>query len=386
MTTTQKSPAGFVAGRYKTISPSKNSRYQCFFPNPINRRYHWADPKIPVLLEDARGALGELNAYSALIPDVDFFIERHVMNEAVKSSQLEGTKTDIQEAALPQHEVVPEKRDDWQEVQNYVEAINHAIVRLPDLPICMRLLNEAHERLMFGVRGQHKQPGEIRKMQNWIGGANLQTAHFIPPHQNYLAELLTDFEMFLHNRDLNMPHLIKAAMVHYQFETLHPYNDGNGRIGRMLIILQLIELEVLAKPTLYLSDFFERRKSEYYDALTWVRTRNDMDQWIAFFLVAVTETAKKSKGAFEKIIELRESCEQRAIEMHNAKNARKLLRRLFSKPFTTVQQAAKQLNVSMSTANSLVNEMSKAKMLREITGHSRNRIFVFTEYLNIFRD
>ena len=386
MTATQKSPAGFVAGRYKTISPSKNSRYECFLPNPINRPYHWADPKIAVLLEEARGALGELNAYSALIPDVDFFIEMHVLNEAVKSSRLEGTKTNIQEAALPQNEVVPSMRDDRQEVRNYVDAINHAIARLPDLPICMRLLNETHKILMSSVRGQHKQPGEIRTAQNWIGGANIQTAHFIPPHQNDLAELLSDLERFLHNRDLTMPQLIKAAMAHYQFETLHPYNDGNGRVGRMLIILQLIELNMLAKPTLYLSDFFERHKSEYYDALTFVRTRNDMDQWIAFFLVAVTETAKKSKGAFEKIIELRERCEQSAIEMRNAKNVRKLLKRLFSEPFTTVQQTAEQLDVSMSTANSVVNEMNKAKMLREITGHSRNRIFVFTQYLDIFMD
>ena len=379
-------PSNFVAGRYKTISPSKNSRYQCFLPSHINQRYHWADPKIAVLIEEARGVLGELNAYSTLIPDVDFFIEMHVLNEAVKSSRLEGTKTNIQEAALPQYEVVPSMRDDQQEVQNYVEAINHAIDRLPKLPICMRLLNEAHKILMSSVRGQHKQPGAIRTAQNWIGGANIQTAHFIPPHQSDLAELLSDLERFLHNPDLTMPQLIKAAMAHYQFETLHPYNDGNGRVGRMLIILQLIELKILAKPTLYLSDFFERHKSDYYDALTFVRTRNDMDQWIVFFLVAVTETAKKGKDTFEQIIKLHKNCESRIVQMRNSKNAHDLLMQMFSNPVTTAQQVADLLSVTNATANSLIKEMEKKNILREITGYSRNRIFVFTQYLDIFMD
>lgn len=378
-------PAGFVAGHHQPHFSGKAHQYRSFSPSPVNRPYQWQDPKIPGLLEEAVRRLGELNAYSALIPDVDFFIGMHVRSEAVKSSRIEGTKTGVDEAALPEEEIAPQRRDDWAEVQNYIRAMNHGIAALDTLPVCMRLLQDAHRILMSGVRGENKQPGEVRAGQNWIGGANIHSAHFVPPHPGALPELLTDLEKFWHNRDLAMPHLIMTAISHYQFETIHPFNDGNGRIGRMLIVLHLIERGVLKKPTLYLSDFFERHKGAYYDSLTFVRERNDLDQWLAFFLSAVSETAGKGIDVFTRIIALREVYDRRIAALgRRAKHAQALMPGLFSSPAITVSQASERLQVSTSTANTLINQMEQAGIIREATGHSRNRIFLLHEYLELF--
>lgn len=386
MNSSNSSPK-FVAGSHRQHFSGSGSQYRSFLPCSVNRPYQWTDKRIPLLLEEAVCLVGELNAYSTLVPDVNFFISAHVFNEAVKSSSIEGTKTDIDEAVLPQYEISPENRDDWGEVQNYVKAINYAIAKLDQLPICMRLLNGAHKILMSGVRGAQKQPGEIRSMQNWVGGASIKTASFIPPHADDLPASLSDLEHFWHNQDLGMPNMIKAAISHYQFETVHPYNDGNGRIGRMLIVLHLIEMGVLQKPTLYLSDFFAKNKAKYYEALTFVREQNDLDQWILFFLSAVSATAEKGKTTFRKILDLRENYENRIVSLgRRASHAHKLMPRLFTNPVITVAQAAKELGVVVGTANTLINEMEQAKLLKETKGHSRNRIFVLHEYLNLFMD
>jgi len=376
----------FISGVYKKNFTGKDYEYKSFIPTPINQPYKWQDQRIPVFLEEAMRLVGELNAYSILVPKVDFFIQMHVRNEAVKSSQIEGTRTGMDEAILPEEEIDPEKRDDWEEVQNYIKAMDKSIVRLKELPVSMRLLQEAHKILLSGVRGEHKQPGEIRQAQNWVGGTNIQNAAFIPPSPDDMIESLRDLEFFWHNKGLNMPNLIKMAISHYQFETIHPFNDGNGRIGRMLIGLHLIELGILRKPTLYLSDFFERNKSAYYDSLTFVRERNDLDQWIIFFLSAVIETAKKGKDTFEKIIELRSRYEKKILELgRRAKLADKLLLELFSAPAFRVSDAAKYLNNSVAGTNRLIGEMERVGIIKEITGFSRNRIFVLYEYLELFK-
>ncbi|MCE5199956.1 MAG: Fic family protein [Armatimonadota bacterium] len=374
-------------GKLNYISGMKKQKYQyqSFMPSLIDKPFDWEDRRINMLLEEANRYLGELNAYSTLIPDVDFFIHMHIMKEATKSSRIEGTQTAIEEAVVSEEEVLPERRDDWKEIQNYTKAMNYAIDRLTHLPLSVRLLQETHGILLDSVRGEHKNPGEIRKSQNWIGGSSIADAFFIPPHHDDLPELLSDLEKFWHNDRLDIPELVKIAISHYQFETIHPFLDGNGRIGRLLVALHLISKGVLGKPTLYLSDFFEKNKASYYDSLTMVRHTSDMQQWIRFFLSGVKNVAQSSKDTLKQIVALRMETEQKLLDTgKRIHKCQELLKFLYSNPIVTSKDIQKRLSITHPTANELINVFTNRGILSELDLPIRSRAFGYMEYLNLF--
>ncbi len=364
----------------------KQIEYKSFSPEKINHEWIISTPEVNKLLAEANRLVGELNAFSQIIPDVDFFITMHILKEATTSSRIEGTKTNMEEALIKEEDINPEKRDDWAEVQNYIKAINTSIKELEKLPISNRLIKNTHKTLLSGVRGKRKIPGEFRTSQNWIG-ATLKDAIFIPPHHSELIELMSDLEKFINDEDYPVPHLIKIAIIHYQFETIHPFLDGNGRLGRLLITLYLVSNDVLKKPSLYLSDFFEKNKSYYYDNLMTVRLTSNLILWIKFFLVGVIETSKESIQVFKDILTLKTDIETNRLPKLGSKieKAQLLLKQLFQVPITDSKQVAEFLNVSPSTANRLINELIELKILTELTGYKRNRKYMFAEYFRIFQ-
>ena len=370
---------------FKSGTLRQEYQYKSFIPEMINHTFTWDDPQINTMLEDATRALGELNAFTMIVPNVDIFIQMHITKEANTSSKIEGTKTEMDEVLISKDQVDPEKRDDWQEVRNYIDAMNSAIKELETLPISNRLIKNIHAILLNSVRGEAKQPGEFRKSQNWIGGASLTTAYFIPPHQDVVNELMSDLEKFLHNEEIFVPHLIKIAIAHYQFETIHPFLDGNGRIGRLLIPLYLVSNKLLKKPSLYLSDFIERNKSVYYESLTRVRTDNDLIHWIKFFLEAVIVTANSGVKTFQDILSLKQEMDAIVVGFgKKAHNASKLLDYLYQRPIISISDIIEPLEVSKPTANSLVKEFEEKGILKEITGYERNKLFAFDRYLSIY--
>lgn len=370
---------------FKSGDLAKRYQYQSFEPTTINHEWVWDDPVINTLLESANRALGELNAFSLIVPDIDLFVQLHVVKEAQQSSRIEGTQTGMDEALMTEEQIQPEKRDDWREVQNYIQAINTAIGEMQSLPLSARLLKQTHRILMQGVRGEHKQPGEFRASQNWIGGSSLTDAVFIPPHQDGVTNLMSDLEQFWHNESIHVPHLVRIAISHYQFETIHPFLDGNGRIGRLMIPLCLMSHDILAKPALYLSDFFERNRASYYDALMRVRTSNDMVHWVRFFLKGVAETANKGRTVFQEILKLRAKAENDVLSLKSrAQNARLALAVLYRHPIVSAADLARELHVTLPTALKLVDSLVTLDILKEANNQQRGRLYVFKDYFDLF--
>lgn len=359
--------------------------FKSFSPEKINRQWSVDDIEVINLLSKADRQLGRLDMYSEYLPNIDLFISMHVLKEATQSSKIEGTKTNIADALQSKSDISEEKRNDWEEVQNYIEALNTAIKSLNEIPFSSRLIKQTHKILLQGVRGKHKIPGEFRTSQNWIGGASISDAVFIPPNKSDIGELMSDLEKFAHNEEIILPDLLKIALIHYQFETIHPFLDGNGRIGRLMITLYLVEKEILKKPILYLSDFFERNRSLYYDNLTRVREKNDIQQWFKFFLVGVTETAKSSIDTFDKILKLQKDVDKKLQKLGSRmNNGRTVINHMYQHPLIDAKKVKSITDLSMPSVYKLIAKLEQLEIIQEVTGAKRGKQYWFPEYIKIF--
>lgn len=371
----------FEAGLYE-----QGFQYKYFVPNKINHEWTWADPSINDLLEKAAVKLGELNSFSRLVPNIDLFIQLHVTKEAVISSRIEGTRTKMDEALLPAEEILPERKDDWKEVNNYIRAMNGAVAELEKLPLSSRLIKHTHRILLDSVRGEHKTPGEFRKSQNWIGGNSIADARFIPPHHEYVLDLMSDLEAFLNNAEIHVPALIRIAVAHYQFETIHPFLDGNGRIGRLLITLFLVKEGILHRPLLYLSSYFEKRKDLYYDNLDGTRTQNDLSHWIKYFLVGIEQTSEQAVKTLSEVLRFKDKTENKIRATYGKRSASAILlvHELLKSPFVNIEQVKSVCGLSYKAANDLVGKLRDDGLLVNLNQKTRNRTFVFKQYLDLF--
>ena len=369
----------FIAG--KTVS---QGYYKAFIPGMINRVWELNDMDTLCLLSSADQLLGKMDTYSSFI-DIDLYLEMHIAKEAMQSSRIEGTQTHFEEAFMKKEDIAQERRDDWEELQNYIAAMNFAVKELENLPFSSRLIRQTHNILLQGVRGEHKLPGEFRRSQNWIGGANINDARFVPPPHTEVPALISDLEKFANNESIRLPDLLKIALIHYQFETIHPFLDGNGRIGRLLITLFLVNKKLLKHPILYLSDFFERHRILYYDNLTVVRTQNNINQWFKFFLTGVIEISEKGVATFESIFKLQKTLNERIATLGvRAANANKVLNRLYKNPIIDAAEVGQICGKTQKTAYKLIADMEKTGILKEITGGQRGRRYAFQEYIDLF--
>jgi Fic family protein len=344
------------------------------------------DSELLELLSKADRAIGRLDAVSETLPNPDMFVLMYVRKEAVLSSQIEGTQASLADVLEFEAELRDPDTTDAPEVINYVTAMRHGLDRLSTLPVSLRLISEIHQRLLLDVRGGNRQPGEFRKEQNWIGPENctLQDAVFVPPHPDDVPDALRDLERFVHD-PAPMPLLVKIALVHAQFETIHPFYDGNGRVGRLLITFLLCEREVLRRPLLYLSHYFKKRRTEYYDRLQAVRDDGNWEQWVKFFLAGVFEVGQEAFETARKIVRLRENHRALIGERLDRKGAGALalLEKLYDRPYVSVRSVESIQGLSFSNANALVADLCDLGILQELTGRKRNRLFCYDAYMNL---
>jgi Fic family protein len=367
----------------------QTSGYRAFFPNPLPPDPPiQIDAKMQALLSQADQELGRLDGSIQTLPNPDLFVYMYVRKEAVLSSQIEGTQSSLQDLLAAEARILaPDRPNDVFELVNYVDAIDYGMERLRDLPLSIRLFKEIHKRLLHGVRGSTLQPGELRRTQNWIGpvGCTLRKANFVPPPPEAIADALGDLERFLHT-PCSLPRLVQIALVHAQFETIHPFLDGNGRIGRLLITFLLYQRGILQKPVLYLSHYFKQHRSEYYECLQRVRDAGDWEGWLMFFLDGVVNVSIEATITARSILELREK--HRDMVMNDmgrtAYGGIRLLEYLCQRPHITVTVVQKLLGCSYPAANTLVTGMVRLGILREVTGNKRNRLFMYQSYIEIF--
>jgi Fic family protein len=369
----------FKAGTY--ISQGS---YSSFFPEFINQQWTVDNMDVLKLLSLADRQLGRLDMYSKYV-NIDLYVSMHIAKEATQSSKIEGTQTNMEEAFMRKEEIDFERRNDWEEVQNYIKAMNVAVNLLHKLPFSSRVIKQTHKVLLQDVRGRHKLPGKYRTSQNWIGGATLNDAVFVPPLHTQINDLMSDLEKFANDQGNPLPDLLKIALIHYQFETIHPFLDGNGRVGRLLITLYLVSKEILKQPILYLSDFFEKHRTLYYDNLMRVRTHNDLSQWMKFFLSGIIETAEKGIKTFDGILQLQRSLEEKIkVFKSRTDDARKVIEYLYSNPIIKTSDIKNIIGKSTASAYKLVIDFEKLGILKEITGSQRGRLYLFKEYMDLF--
>ncbi len=372
--------------KYRSGTYRNQGDFSSFIPSPIDMEWTWESPKINMLLNKASNELGGLNTFAELVPDIDTYIRMHIQVEANKSNRIEGTNTSIEEDMMPLEDVLPEHRDDAREVSNYILALNYGIKRIQedDFPFTTRLLREIHHILLMGVRGEHKTPGEFRISQNFIGGSMPSNAKYVPPAVIDMHAALSDFDKFM-NREDNLPVLVRLAMMHYQFESIHPFLDGNGRIGRIMIPLYLLSRKELAKPCFYISYYFEEHRQEYYEALQNVREKNDMIGWVCFFLNASIETAQTAKRKFRMAVDQVNRYKDYLLSKRSGtESLQKVIMAMYSLPVAPVSRLVELTCLSPATVNSVVKTLTTDGILIEMTGNRRNRIFVLKDYLKVF--
>lgn len=373
------------AGYWKT-NLSGEMAYQSFVPSPL-------PPTPPIEISEdileqlikANSQLAILESVATRIPDVDLFVSMYVRKEALMSSQIEGTQATLEDVLDPLIE--DNTNRNVADVVNYIKATEYAIRRLHELPLCNRLLKETHAILMEGVRGQEKNPGEFRCSQNWIGGkgSTLRNAKYIPPSPDDMTEAMSDLEKYI-NADDRLDGLIRAALIHYQFETIHPFLDGNGRIGRLLITLFLMEKKILTTPALYISYFLKKNRVEYYDRMTEVRSKGNYEQWVKFFLQALAESAKDAIAAIDELTALHDKNVDLVAGMGRAsKKAMLVFRYLEANPIIEIGKTAEALGITFGTASNVVERLSSAGILEQTTTGRRNRTFAYKDYLAILR-
>ncbi|MCC8163952.1 MAG: Fic family protein [Lachnospiraceae bacterium] len=373
------------AGYYKT-NLSGEMAYQSFVPNAL--------PPVPPiemseeiirLLVKANSQLAVLDSVATRIPNVDLFVSMYVRKEALMSSQIEGTQATLEDVLDPMIDVNANR--DVADVVNYIKATEYALKRLKELPLCNRFIREIHAVLMSGVRGQEKNPGEFRRSQNWIGGqgSTLKNARYIPPSPEDMTEAMSDLEKYI-NVDDNLDVLARAALIHYQFETIHPFLDGNGRVGRLLITLFLMEKKVLTTPALYISYFLKKNRVEYYDRMTEVRNKGNYEQWIQFFLQALTESAADAISTIDELAALHDENVETISQMGRAsKNVMLVFHYMESNPIIEIQKTSEALGIAYNTTASAVNRLIDAGILVQTTNASRNRTFAYEAYLAVLR-
>lgn len=379
-------PTKYATGEYA----QQVGNYLAFIPAPLPPTPSLViDSETHTLLSKADRALGRLDGSINALPNADLFVMMYVRKEAVLSSQIEGTQASLADVLEAEAKVTASTQpNDVDEVINYVTAMNAGLKRLEDLPVSIRLIKEIHAILMSGVRGEYKQPGEVRTIQNWIGpeGALIDAATYVPPPPTQLGDALHALELFLNDLDTNLPPLIRFGLAHAQFETIHPFLDGNGRMGRLLVTFLLCRDKILSKPVLYMSHYLKRHRARYYDLLQATRIEGDWESWLKFFLTGVSEVANEAAKTANQIVELRENHRSQVVENHGraTSNSLRLLEELYRIPITTPKIVSQQLGISYAGANGLISRMEEGGLLTEITGQSRNRIYRYEPYMSLF--